>query len=293
MTLFEQIISEVLVSPDARKGRADDIIFAINNIRKVRLTYSDGKKDRKGKNERTIIPIAYGIDSRSGNEVLRAYQLSWSSKRGYNRATNNAASMNHPSYYREKPHWKLFIVDNIFGWSTERRKASKSEIEAIKADGLNQDGDKLFSKFFALSPICNKEGIEIQDVDVPIKSTPVTKADINPNNKGKETEEKPELSQQTVDNTKQNNYTVNDKLNAPETKPIEKSDINPNAEEPIGDTEERSENNLINYNDKPITKQDITEPENPKNSEFVKNFNDLTQRMDALNKEEDEEENEE
>ena len=75
MTLFEQIISEVTFStPELRQGRAQSIIDAINKLRKVRITYDD-EQGGKGKNERTIIPIAFGIDKRNGKPSVRAYQI--------------------------------------------------------------------------------------------------------------------------------------------------------------------------------------------------------------------------
>lgn len=300
MTLFEQIISEALASPESRKGRANDIIDAINRLRRVRITYDDGENDRKGKNERTIIPIAYGIDKRSGKEVLRAYQLGWSSKRGYNRATNDAAAKKNPSYWRERPHWKLFRVDGIGNWSTELRKASQSDIEAIKADGLNPHGDSFFSSFFAVSPLCNQSSFNISnwydtDADKEIGPDPVTKAQIATQPEP-ETQVQPQNIEKGVDNAPKSSYITNEpsRLNAPETVPVTKADItgvdNQNGEEnnSVENPIVKLTNTIDQITDEPITKDQI----NPKDSEFARTFTDLTNRMDNLYRDEEKEEQE-
>ena len=292
MTLFEQIISEVTFSsPELRQGRANDIIDAINKLKKVKITYDDGEKSRSGKNERVIIPIAYGIDKRNGQASVRAYQIGWSSKRGYNRPTNNRAASKKPSYWRERPHWKLFIVDRIGNWSTEIRKASQSEIEAIKADGLNTYGDDFFSTYFAVSPLCNQSSYNIEnwfdtDTDKEIGSEPITKSQLS---KKPESEETP--IDKNIDNTQQIPYITNkqNKLYAPATTPITKTDITgvdaQNSEEnnSVEIPETEPTNTVDKINGEPITKDQI----NPKDSELSKSFNDLTNRMDNLYRDEE------
>ena len=297
MTLFEQIISEVTFSsPELRQGRANDIIDAINKLKKVKITYDDGEKSRSGKNERVIIPIAYGIDKRNGQASVRAYQIGWSSKRGYNRPTNNRAASKKPSYWRERPHWKLFIVDRIGNWSTEIRKASQSEIEAIKADGLNTYGDDFFSTYFAVSPLCNQSSYNIEnwfdtDTDKEIGSEPITKDQLS---KKPESEETP--IDKNIDNTQQIPYIANkqNKLYAPVTTPITKTDITgvdtQNGEEnnSVEIPETEPTNTVDKINGEPITKDQI----NPKDSELSKSFNDLTNRMDNLYRDEEKEKEE-
>lgn len=298
MTLFEQIISEITFStPELRQGRAQSIIDAINKLRKVRITYDD-EQGGKGKNERTIIPIAFGIDKRNGKPSVRAYQIGWSSKRGFNRPTNDAAAKKTPSYWRERPHWKLFIVDRIGNWSTEPRKASQSDIEAIKADGLNTNGDSFFSTYFAVSPLCNQSTYNIEnwydtEKDKEIGPNPVEKSQIT-------AQPEPEIqnNEKGVDNYPNASYITNkpSKLNAPETTPITKADItgvdnaqqngeeNNSVENPIV----KPTNTIDHITDEPITKDQI----NPKDSEFARTFTDLTNRMDDLYRDEEKDEEE-
>ena len=297
MTLFEQIISEVTFSsPELRQNRAQTIIDAINRLRKVRITYDD-EQGGSGKNERTIIPIAYGIDKRNGKPSVRAYQIGWSSKRGYNRPTNDAAAKKKPSYWRERPHWKLFIVDRIGNWSTEARKASQSDVEAIKADGLNEHGDEFFSTYFAVSPLCNQSSYNISnwtdtESDKEVGPDPISKAQIA-------TQPEPETQnvEKGVDNAPETSYITNEpnKLNAPDTVPINKTDItgvdntqndkeNNSVENPIG----KPTNTIDQITDEPITKDQI----NPKDSELARTFTDLTNRMDNLYRDEEKEEEE-
>lgn len=297
MTLFEQIISEVTFStPELRQGRAQDIIDAINKLRKVRITYND-EQGGSGKNERTIIPIAFGIDSRNEKPSVRAYQIGWSSKRGYNRPTNDTAAKKNPSYWRERPHWKLFIVDRIGNWSTELRKASKSDIEAIKADGLNTNGDSFFSTYFAVSPLCNQSSFNVQnwydtEMDKEVGPNPIEKNQIV-------TQPEPEGTTQTiekdVDNVQPTSYITNkpSKLIAPDTVPITKSDITGNVENgeennSVENPEEKPTNTIDQISDEPITKDQI----NPKDSELARTFSDLTKRMDNLYRDEENEKEE-
>ena len=302
MTLFEDIVRELNLLNEIATKYDGKIISAINNVQRVRMRYDDGDKTtRNGKYNRVIIPMVYGLKNGSNSPVIRAVEISGSSKRGYNRSDNDRKSQPpHESYYREKPQWKMFRLDRISMWMPEKGKANISQYESIIKDGLNETGsvDDGIHNYFAISPLIPHDGIEMQDSHEPIKSTPIKKSDINPTAKTETETEKqtfePKTPTQTIDNVPEKEYTANDKINAPETEPIKKTDINPNADVETGgtvDAEEGEEtgNTVTNYNDKPITKQDVL---NPKDSEFAKKFQDLTNRMDALDKDEDEEENE-
>ena len=297
MTLFEQIISEITFSSsELRQGRANDIINAINKLRKVRITYDD-TKGGKGKNERTIIPIAFGIDKRNGKASIRAYQIGWSSKRGYNRQTNDIAAKKDPSYWRERPHWKLFIVDRIGNWSTEMKKASQSEIAAIESDGLNTHGDDFFSTYFAVSPLCNQSSYNISnwydtDADNEIGPNPIEKGQIEMQ---PEPNEVPKTAEKGIDNVSPTSYITNEpnKLTAPDTVPITKSDITGNVENgeennSVENPEKKPTNTIDQISDEPITKDQI----NPRDSELARTFSDLTNRMDNLYRDEEKEEEE-
>ena len=100
MTIFEQILQETNLLTEALDIHS--ITTAIEKMLRVRMVYNDGKKDREGKNERIIFPIAYGL-SKSGNPVVRAFEVYGSAKRGYNRPTNDRATKKNPEYYRDMP----------------------------------------------------------------------------------------------------------------------------------------------------------------------------------------------
>lgn len=100
MTLFEQILSEQGLLLEMTNDQ--NIIKAIRKALRVRMTYHDGEWDRKGKNERYILPVAYGTNGDVA--YVRAYETAGSSKRGLN---NNDGD--HP----DGNPWKLFKVSNI------------------------------------------------------------------------------------------------------------------------------------------------------------------------------------
>lgn len=300
MTLFEQIISEVTFStPELRQGRANDIINAINNVKRVRMTYDDGQGDRQGKNERTIIPVAFGIDKRNGKASIRAYQFAWSSKRGFNAATNAIAAAKNPSYKREDPHWKLFIVDRIGSWSTEPRKTPQRDIDAILNDPkFKKDGDKyLGDECFAISPLCDKDFYKIKkwfdtDADKEVGPDPIEKSQLSTQ---PEPETEPQAVEKGVDNVQPTSYITNkpSKLIAPDTVPITKADITGNVENgeennSVENPEEKPINTIDQISDEPITKDQI----NPKDSELARTFSDLTNRMDNLYRDEEKEKEE-
>lgn len=297
MTLFEQIISEVINPELFSSTENNSLIDAVNNVKRVRIVYHDREYDRYGKNERIIIPIAYGIDKRSGQPSIRAYQVAWSSKRGFNRPTNDMAAKRNPSYWRDRPHWKLFRVDRIVSWANSTKNASQSDIDAIKSDGLNRSGDDYFSTYFAVSPLCDQSSFNITNVkdyqsSKEIGPNPISKQQISTEFEPETQENEPQGTEKTVDNLSTNNYITNkpNKINAPDTVPITKSDILGTTGETnnIERTVNNYENPINKIDDNPITKDQIS----PKDSEFARTVNDLTNRMDNLYKD-NEEENEE
>ena len=105
MELFEEIVNESMLLNELRTNRDDDIKKAINNVLRVRISYDD-RKDKvisraKGKRERYILPVAYGI-TKNGKRAVRAYQTAGSTKRGV-------------------PKWKLFLLDNSYSWSNGKK----------------------------------------------------------------------------------------------------------------------------------------------------------------------------
>ena len=107
MELFEEIVNESMLLNELRTNRDDDIKKAINNVLRVRISYDDGKDKvisrAKGKRERYILPVAYGI-TKNGKRAIRAYQTAGSTKRGV-------------------PKWKLFLLDNIYNWSNGKKSS--------------------------------------------------------------------------------------------------------------------------------------------------------------------------
>lgn len=300
MTIFEQILRETNLLTEAVDVHS--ITTAIEKMLRVRMVYNDGKKDREGKKERIIFPIAYGL-SKSGNPVVRAFEVYGSAKRGYNRSTNDRATAKHSpnwpeqknsEYYREMPQWKLFRCDRIVSWSNEK-KSFKDEKD--KLVGLNPDGDNGMSQIFSISSICGK--IELQN-NLPIGPNPITKDDVkgvtttpqkpdgaynvkdiiggivNPLWKNQyNTEKEKEIS---VDNDGNVSYNkTNQAIEAPETKPITKQEIQPENPENSNNT---SDLDKIEAGDQPITKTEVNGEEN----DITPVYQDMMDRWDKLNK---------
>lgn len=250
----------------------DKIIDAVNNMRKMQITYDD-EQGGKGKNNRYILPVAYGL-SKAGNPVIRAYETMGSSKRG----------LTNPPNKREFPKWKMFRVDRIRSISIGKRSFADYE-DILKAEDLNQDGGDFGLKtYYAISPLCGKsEQKKITDKDKPIDSNPITKQDVL----GNASVEKQNTQQKTIDNVNGTN-NINNRIYAPETVPVTKDDISVNGYEQNTDTvEEPRNNNISTYTDEPVTKQEI---EDPKNNGLTRAFNDMMQRWNKLERDEDEEE---
>ena len=105
MGLFQDIVNEAY-NGSSMEERIKD---AVNKVLRVRMTYND-KQGGKGKNERFILPVAFGL-TQSGKKAIRAYQTAGSSKRGLTNPPNN----------REIPKWKMFLMDNIVSWDNGKK----------------------------------------------------------------------------------------------------------------------------------------------------------------------------
>jgi hypothetical protein len=287
MKFTENISNDSLLLNEITSLRDDDIKKAINNMLRVRISYDDKKKHpikhngkiippNKGKKERYICPVAFGV-TKKGNRAVRAYQRSGSTKRGV-------------------PHWKLFLVDNIFNWSNTRR-SFKDEAQHLIDKGLNMDGiDKGLGNLMAVSPITGKIIPSTPNNSLPIDSEPITKTDITPSVKppksiptSKAVAITQTKKQNVVDKPEDNRYTVS-KVNAPDTKPITKGEIQ-TFQKPEMDTEVEP-TVAQTPTTEPITKDDVTGGETLTNNKLTNTFKDLTQRMDNLYKDNDEEEKE-
>ena len=77
MELFEEIVNESMLLNELKTNRDDDIKKAINNVLRVRISYDDGKDKvisrAKGKRERYILPVAYGITKNGKRAIQRRH----------------------------------------------------------------------------------------------------------------------------------------------------------------------------------------------------------------------------
>lgn len=277
MNLFEEIVNESLLLNEINSNNDDIIKKAINNVLRVRITYDD-RKDRviskaKGKKTRYILPVAYGL-TKNGKRAVRAYQTNGSTKRGV-------------------PKWKLFLLDNIINWSNGKKSFKKYGDSLIKL-GLNTTGDMHMTTLYAITPI-GKENVPVAKDSNPIDSEPITKVDVTPTTstvqnpkivtKSKDfvlPKTKPSTS---IDKTLKNDYVVN-KVNAPETEPIKKDDIQ------HGPVDSKPETIQQTVTTEPITKNDIENNSGTNtDNKLTASFKDLMNRMNNVNKYEEEEEN--
>lgn len=280
MSLFKEIVNESLLLNELRTNRDDDIKKAINNVLRVRISYDDKKKDsiryngriippNKGKNERYILPVAYGM-TKNGKRAIRAYQTAGSTKRGV-------------------PKWKLFLLDNIYSWSNGK-KSFKEYGDALIRLGLNTKGDKHMTTLFAVTPIGDGD-VPVADDSNPIGTKPVSKPTVQPDT---EIVQNPKIVNKTndfvpsqtkrntsIDNSQNKTYFDN-KIEAPETEPVTKADI----QQQDNVTTQGEQKPQITT--EPVTKNDVNGGEDMKDNKLTNSFNDMMNRMDNLyNDEED------
>jgi hypothetical protein len=274
MNLFEEIVNESLLLNELKTSRDNDIKKAINNVLRVRISYDD-KKDKviskaKGKRERYILPVAYGI-TKNGKRAIRAYQTAGSTKRGV-------------------PKWKLFLLDNIYSWSNGK-KSFKEYGDTLIRLGLNTTGDKHMTTLFAITPIGN-ENVPVAKDSNPIDAEPITKVDVQPTT---QKVQNPQITQKTndfvpsgtkrgtsIDNSGDKSYFTN-KVEAPETEPITKTDVQPQSDT----TQTVSEPQITT---EPVTKSDIEGSNVNPDNKLTNSFKDMMNRMDNLNNDNEEEE---
>lgn len=281
MNLFEEIVKESSLLTELRQNREQEVINAIKKMRRMRISYDD-KKGGKGKRERFIFPVAYGL-TRAGNKAIRAFQTAGSTKRGF-------------------PKWKLFLFDRIYSMSTEKR-SFKEYAQKLIDKGFNITGDKGMTSIFAISPLADSTVQVAKSTDIKYDG-PSTKNDITPTQKSQEPSDiqtnkfepnrinKPNIDTSTVNNyiaTKDNNTSVSD------NKPMTKDDIV--TDKPKTSNVATTGNDITN--DKMPDNQQKTGVEagdsTPETKDDVINkFNDMMTRMNKVNNgDEAEEENDE
>ena len=284
MTLFEEIVDGTPLLVELRTNRDEDIKKAINNVLRVRIKYDDGK-DRvisraKGKNERYILPVAYGI-TKNGKRAIRAYQTAGSTKRGV-------------------PKWKLFLLDNIYMWSNGKKSFKQYKDTLIRL-GLNTHGDKGMTTLFAITPLGDPD-VPVAKDSSPVSSEPMYKSDISPET---DTVQNPSMTdtekfvpaatnnRASLDKAPDTTYTDNVGQVA-QTKPVTKTEIDPRTAVMTGNTDNTDVNQeMPQQTTEPVTKGDIDNNAHPsadnggqnggaEENELTRTFRDLTDRMDNL-----------
>ena len=148
MTLFEEIVSEVLVE-DVQVGKIND---AIMRSYEVKINYQSETDDASG--ERIIQPVAYGL-SKAGKPVIRAYQPFGDTQTSV-------------------PAWKLFLVSGIQTW-----KPLFKRIFNKPPEGFNPNGDKSMSTVYRIAKFWGNSEKDATKQPEPIKADgPVKKSDI-------------------------------------------------------------------------------------------------------------------
>ena len=107
------------------------VIDAIKKRIEIRVNYSSDD-DPKGRGERIIQPVAYGL-SKSGNPVVRAFQPFGDTK-------------------TKVPHWKLFRLDKFTQWKPLKRHFEEPPQFPYQTDGkFNPNGDKSMSEVYIIA----------------------------------------------------------------------------------------------------------------------------------------------
>lgn len=278
MSLLKEILEEsFLLREDAS---VDAINTAVRNMHPATIIYSGPSGEGNG--ERKIYPVAYGI-STAGNPVVRAFQAQGSTS-------------------SEVPSWKFFRIDRIRDWRNDNSVTFNPE----ELNGFNEGGDEQIETLYAISPIGNvrqpeQKPEEPKEPEKILTGHPVRKGEVDNGGADKNTEKQyysandavrdvlrtstPKIGQQqdkNIDKVAGQDYNSKETQPVRDAVPVTKTDIDPNA------TNEPTDRNPDLYgNDGPVMKDDLT-PEKDNTLSGV--FNNLTNRMNNLYNDEDEEE---
>ena len=280
MSLLREILAEsFLLREDAS---VDAINNAVNNMHPVRIVYNG--PSGTGNGERIIYPVAYGI-STAGNPVVRAFQPQGSTS-------------------SEVPAWKFFRIDRIKRWDNDNSMTFNPE----ELNGFNENGDEQIETLYAISPIGNarperqveKQPEKPEEPEKIVTGHPVRKGEVDNGGADKNTEREyytandavrdilqtsnPKIGQtqdKSIDKVAGQDYNSKETQPVRDAVPVTKTDIDPNA------ANEPSDRNPDLYgNDGPVMKDDLT-PET--GNTLTNSFNDLTNRMNNLYNDEEEE----
>ena len=277
MSLLREILAEAfLLREDAS---VDAINNAVNNMHPVRIVYNG--PSGTGNGERVIYPVAYGV-STAGNPVVRAFQPQGSTS-------------------SEVPAWKFFRLDRIKRWDNDNSRTFNPE----ELNGFNDKGDEQIETLYAISPIGNarpeKQPEEPEKPEKILTGHPVRKGEVDNGGADKNTEQEyytandavrdilqtsnPKIGQRqdkNIDKVAGQDYNSKETQPVRDAVPVTKTDIDPNA------ANEPSDRNPDLYgNDGPVMKDDLT-PET--GNTLTNSFNDLTDRMNNLYNDKEEEE---
>lgn len=277
MSLLREILAEAfLLREDAS---VDAINNAVNNMHPVRIVYNG--PSGAGNGERVIYPVAYGI-STAGNPVVRAFQPQGSTS-------------------SEVPAWKFFRLDRIKRWDNDNSRTFNPE----ELNGFNDKGDEQIETLYAISPIGNakpeKQPEEPEKPEKVVTGHPVRKGEVDNGGADKNTEQEyytandavrdvlqtsnPKIGQRqdkNIDKVAGQDYNSKETQPVRDAVPVTKTDIDPNAA-----NEPNDRNPDLYGNNGPVMKDDLT-PET--GNTLTNSFNDLTDRMNNLYNDEEEEE---
>ena len=282
MSLLREILAEAfLIREDAS---VDAINNAVNNMHPVNSVYNG--PSGAGNGERVIYPVAYGL-STAGNPVVRAFQPQGSTS-------------------SEVPAWKFFRLDRIKKWENDNSRT----FNPAELNGFNENGDEQIETLYAISPIGDakaekmpekKPEAEPQKPEKILTGHPVSKKEVDNGGADKETEKQYYTANDAVQDVLR---TSNPKIGQRQDKNIDKvagQDYNSKETQPVRDavpvtktdidgpgaaTEPENRNVDLYGNDGPVMKTDIE----PKQDTLADAFKNLTDRMNGLNNNEEEEE---
>ena len=280
MSLLREILEEAfLLREDAS---VDAINNAVNNMHPVHIIYNG--PSGAGNGERVIYPVAYGI-STAGNPVVRAFQPQGSTS-------------------SEVPAWKFFRIDRIKKWENDNSTTFNPE----ELNGFNEDGDEQIETLYAIAPIGNvkpqpmqkKEPEKPEEPEKILTGHPVRKGEVDNGGADKNTEKQYYSANDAVQDVLQ---TSNPKIGQTQNKNIDKvagQDYNSKETQPVRDavpvtktdidgpdaeTEPTDRNPDLYGNDGPVMKADLE----PKQDTLAGSFKDMTDRMNSLYNDEEEE----
>lgn len=280
MSLLREILEEeFLLREDAS---VDAINNAVNNMHPVHIIYNG--PSGAGNGERVIYPVAYGI-STAGNPVVRAFQPQGSTS-------------------SEVPAWKFFRIDRIKKWENDNSTTFNPE----ELNGFNENGDEQIETLYAIAPIGNvkPEPIQKKEPEKPeepekiVTGHPVRKGEVDNGGADKNTEKQyysandavrdvlqtsnPKIGQQqnkNIDKVAGQDYNSKETQPVRDAVPVTKTDI----DGPGAETEPIDRNPDLYGNDGPVMKADLE----PKQDTLATSFKDMTDRMNGLYNDEEEE----